>query len=225
MKRLYSGLLLAALVACGENAAEKANRSALAPLIQEHFAVMTEMGDWARGEKNRSDRYVDVQQKYAGWQQEEDSIARAVRRIVPTKRYVCLIGVLQRSLEHHSGLLQTSTAYIGHALRASIALDQAKDYSNEASLNPYSSSFYFAQSKKALDESGDAIAQMKSAASAERRASYADMYVADTLRAAVREMHLLPVVPQPSFPVLDSAKADTFLVAHNDSVRPGCSDN
>jgi hypothetical protein len=211
-----AGVLLIMVVfaiGCGSSKEEQANRAILGPLAERHVNLMADVGEWARNEKNRSDTYGDELGKLTDWGKEEDSVQSQLRGVVPTSKFECLVNVLRRSISTESGLLAAEKNFVNHTMLANGASQSGK---RESNLELYSAAV------ESYRESAREYAQASEARQGSARSAKTSAALADSLRALIRQTKLIPSVPQISFPVLDSAKADSFIIAKNDSLQVTC---
>jgi len=201
------------VLGCGPSKEEQANREILAPLAERHINLMADVGEWARNEKNRSDTYGDELGKLTDWGKEEDSVQSQLRGVVPTPKFECLVNVLRRSISTESGLLAAEKNVVNHTMLANAATQSAK---RESNLELYSAA------AESYRESSREYAQAIEAQHGSARSAKTSAALADSLRSLLRQTMLIPSVPQISFPVLDSAKADSFIVARDDSLQATC---
>jgi hypothetical protein len=219
----FATIVLLLAIACGEGEADRANREALAPLVHRDRALSQEFSSWfLNNEVVGSVSWQDVFDRYDHTIAAKESVLAEVRRIVPTARYDCAIGLLGRSIQADVDLLAARRSYYQQTLRARVATKQAQDELREAREATYGGELYLGVARKSTQLAQEAIDQASEFKRAANSNGIRAARTADSLVASVLAVKLLPTMELPGYPIITDSGPDSLYSVRTSGLAVSC---
>lgn len=207
--------LLVLLAACGESSEEKANREALASLVQRYQGLAREYAEWAEMEKDRSApiTWSDAIAGYERMIEEQQEVESDLRAVVITPKYACVGGLLARAIQHDVAFLRARKSLLRQRGTARYARETYdKNMANAYSY--YGGEAYGRAAGEALDDFTKAVDQAERFMAEANRRQPRVLALSDSLAFAARRLALLPMVDTVrTLPLLLDIETDTLVTS------------
>jgi len=187
--------LIVLLAACGESEQEKANREALASLVQRYQGLAREYAEWAANENNGPVpvTWGDAFAQYDRMIGEQQEVLGDLQGVVITPKYACVGELLERAIEHDVAFLRARKSLLRQRATAKFA----RETYDENMANVYSyrgGEAYGRAAGEALDDLARAFDQAERFRAEANRRQPRVLALSDSLAFAARRMELLPMV-------------------------------
>jgi hypothetical protein len=212
MTRTWFAIIIACASACGESKEEQANREALAPLIHRNRALSEEFTSWFKNnEAVGGVSWQNTLDKYEYVAAAKESLLADTRKIVPTPKYDCLVGVFTRSIQADIDLFQARRSYFKQSLKAKVALELAENAVQEYRAAEYGGRYYLTSAKKSIKEATEAREQANTFKSTSNSNAIRATRTADTLAAVVMAQQVLPSITASGYPITTDSGPDSLF--------------
>jgi hypothetical protein len=207
-------VLLVVLAACGESEREKANREALASLVQRYQGLAREYAEWAETENDRSApmTWSDAIAGYERMIEEQQEVESDLRAVVITPKYACVGGLLARAIQHDVAFLRARKSLLRQRATARFARERYDK--NMAQIYSYYGEAYGRAAGEALDDFAEAFDQAERFQAEANRRQPRVLALSDSLAFATRGLELLPMVDTVrTLPLLLDIEHDTLITS------------
>jgi hypothetical protein len=199
------------LTDCGENAEDKANRTALVPLVHRNRALSDEYARWVKNnEIGGTVTYREMFDQYDKFEAAKDSLQADVRKVVPTPKYDCLIGLLGKSIAADVAAMAAREEWSRHRVALATASDLFDRYLAEARASEYGGGTYLQSAREQLADAEKQRVQVQDFKQASNANSLAASALGDSLVAGILSFKLLPSVERPAYAIVTDTGRDSL---------------
>lgn len=222
-RKLLLAVLCGSAVACGESEAERKNHEALTALAHRNRALSEEYSTWFKSsERPGGVTWQTTFDQYDKLRTAKESVLAEVRKVVPSPKYDCVIGLLSRSTQADIEALNSRRSYNQHLFNHSVASKRFQSALEDIRTSEYGGRYLVRSARDAANEVDNESEQVKSFKKASNAAAARAGTTADTLIAAIQQYKLLPSVTKPAYPVVTDTGADSLIVSRRPALGRVC---